>query len=150
LRSIGADKVFDYRKKDFVKSGIPFDVVFDVAGKGSFSRGIKSLKPGGHYLAANPRISHMLRGPWISMRSGKKVIGGTVDYKSEDLIFLKELIEAGKIKPVIDRRYPLARTAEAHRYVESGQKKGNVVITVEHSDIAREYSAGCRGRTETG
>jgi NADPH:quinone reductase-like Zn-dependent oxidoreductase len=75
----------------------------------------------------------MLRGRWISMSSSKKVIGGTASYSREGLVFLKELVEAGKIRSVIDRRYPLEHMAEAHRYVETGQKKGNVVITVGRS-----------------
>jgi NADPH:quinone reductase-like Zn-dependent oxidoreductase len=102
-----------------------------VVGKGSFSGSVRSLKQNGRYLLANPRLSQMVRGRWTSMRSSKKVIFGAASSKTEDLIFLKELIEAGKIKSVIDRRYPLEQTAEAHSYVEKGHKKGNVVITVE-------------------
>jgi NADPH:quinone reductase-like Zn-dependent oxidoreductase len=137
LRSIGADQVIDYTQEDFTKSGETYDVIFDVVGKSSFSRSIRSLKQNGRYLIAYPGLSQMVRGGWTSMRSslsavqaGKKVIGGNASYRPEDLIFLKELIEAGKIKAVIDRRYPFEQIPEAHRYVEKGHKKGNVVITV--------------------
>ena len=131
LRSIGADQVIDYTQEDFTNNGQTYDVILDVVGKTSFSRCIRSLSQNGRYLLANPGLSQMVRGPWTSMRSSKKVIIGAGSQKSEDLIFLKELIEAGKIKSVIDRRYPLEQTAEAHRYVETGQKMGNVVITLE-------------------
>jgi NADPH:quinone reductase-like Zn-dependent oxidoreductase len=134
LRSIGADQVIDYTQEDFTKSGQTYDVIFDVVGKSSFSRSIRSLRQNGRYLLANPGLSQMVRGRWTSMRSSKKVILGAASPKTEDLIFLKELIEAGKLKAVIDRRYPLEQTAEAHRYVEKGHKKGNVVITVEHNN----------------
>jgi NADPH:quinone reductase-like Zn-dependent oxidoreductase len=134
LRLIGTDHVIDYMQDDFTQSGETYDVILDVMGKTSFSRCIRSLKPNGHYLLLNAGLSQRVRGRWTSMRSGKQVIIGAASQKTEDLIFLKELIEAGKIKPVIDRSYPLEQTAEAHRYVETGQKKGNVVITVEHDN----------------
>ena len=133
LRSIGADLIIDYTQEDFTKNGQSYDVIFDTVGKSSFSDGLRSLKKNGFYLLANPRLSHRLRGPWISMTASKKVIVEAASHKSEDLIFLKELVEAGKIKPVIDRRFPLEQIVEAHRYVETGQKKGNVVITVGHT-----------------
>src|SRR5213594_549711 len=134
LRSIGADKVVDYTKEDFTKTGEAYDVIFDVIGKSSLSRCIKSLKENGVFLLGNPGLSQLVRRGWTIVRVGKKVIGGTVSYRVEDLVFLKELIEAGKIRSVIDRRYPLEQTAEAHKYVDTGQKAGNVVITVEYDD----------------
>jgi NADPH:quinone reductase-like Zn-dependent oxidoreductase len=128
LRSIGANKVIDYTQEDFSKSGETYDVIFDVVGKSPFAGSIRSLKPNGYYLIANPRLAKMIRGAWVSRNSGKKVIFQAAGRKREDLLFLKALFEAGTIKTVIDRRYPLAQTAEAHRYVETGQKKGNVII----------------------
>jgi NADPH:quinone reductase-like Zn-dependent oxidoreductase len=130
LRSIGADHVIDYTQEDFTRNGETYDVIFDVPGKSSYSRSIKSLKQNGRYLLANAGLSQMLRGPWTSMRSSKKVIFGAANQKTEDLIFLRDLFEAGQIKAVIDRCYPLEQIAEAHRYVEAGNKKGNVSITV--------------------
>jgi NADPH:quinone reductase-like Zn-dependent oxidoreductase len=130
LRSIGADKVIDYTQEDFTRNGETYDVIFDVVGEGSFARSVRSLKDNGRYLLANPRLSQMVRGLWTSRRSNKKVIFGAASDKTEDLVILKDLVEAGKIHSVIDRSYPLERIAEAHRYVDTGHKKGNVVITV--------------------
>jgi NADPH:quinone reductase-like Zn-dependent oxidoreductase len=132
LRSIGADRVFDYTQEDFTKSGETYDVIFDVVGKVSFSGGIRSIKKGGIYLTSNPVLLGSDKRRWRSNKKVKAVIGGNVSQESEDLVFLKGLIEAGKIKAVIDKRYPLEQTAEAHRYVEAGGKKGNVIITVDN------------------
>ena len=133
LRSIGADHVVDYTQEDFTKSGEIYDVIFDVVGKISFSRSEKSLKQNGIYLLANP-VSQMVQALWTRMTSDKKVIMQTATGTTADLVFLRELVEAGKIRTVIDRTYPLEQIVEAHRYVETGQKAGNVVITVGHSD----------------
>lgn len=131
LRSIGADHTIDYTQEDFTQNGQTYDVIFDVMGKSSFSGGVQSLKPDGRYLlGGNSAPSQLLHGWWVSMTGSKKVIVGAASQKSEDLVFLRELIEAGKMKSIVDRRYPLEQTAEAHRYVETGQKKGNVVIAV--------------------
>jgi NADPH:quinone reductase-like Zn-dependent oxidoreductase len=132
LRSIGADHVIDYTKEDFTKNGEIYDVIFDVIGKISFSRSDKSLKENGYYLLANPG-SQVVQGLWTRMTSSKKVIMETASGTTGDLIFLRELIEAGKLKTVIDRTYPLEQIVEAHRYVETGGKKGNVVITVQQN-----------------
>ena len=130
LRSIGADHVIDYTQKDFTKNSETYDVIFDVMGKSSFSGSVRSLKQNGRYLLGNAGLTQIVQGWWISWRSSKKVIIGAAIQKTEDLVFLKELIEAGKIKAVIDRSYPLEQMAEAHRYAEAGHKKGNVVITI--------------------
>ena len=116
VRSLGADKVIDYTQEDFTQSGETFDVIFDAVDKTSSSRGKKSLTKTGIYLNVD------------------KDSGSGGDVKTEDLIFLKELIEEGKIRPVIDRRYPFEQIVEAHRYVEKGHKKGHVVITVVPND----------------
>jgi NADPH:quinone reductase-like Zn-dependent oxidoreductase len=130
VKSLGADKVIDYTREDFTKSGETYDVIFDTIGKSSFSRSIRSLKPNGRYLLATSSLSQIVRGRWISKIGSKKVIMESANQRTEELIYLRELIEAGKIKSVIDRRYPLDQIAEAHRYVDNGHKMGNLVITV--------------------
>ena len=138
VKSLGADKVIDYTKEDFTKSGQTYDAVFDTVGKSSFSRCKGSLTQKGVYLSTAPALAIMLQMLWTSKIGSKKVVFSATGLRPvpERLIFLKELkelIEVGKIKSVMDRRYPLEQTVEAHRYVEKGHKKGNVVITVEHN-----------------
>ena len=131
VKSLGADKVIDYTKDDFAKNGLTYDVIFDTNGKSPFSACVNSLNPKGIYLrAVHMSLSPIFRGLWTSMTSSKKIIGGGAIEKRENLVFLKELIEAGKLKSVIDKRFPLDQIVEAHRYVDLGHKKGNVVITV--------------------
>jgi NADPH:quinone reductase-like Zn-dependent oxidoreductase len=127
VRSLGADNVIDYTKKDFTKTDQTYDIIFDTVGKSSFSRCKKSLTQRGIYLVTLPKLTTIL--PKIGTKKAKFAAAG-LHYTKEDLFFLKELIEAGKIRSVIDRGYPLEQIAEAHRYVEKGHKKGNVVITV--------------------
>jgi len=134
LCSIGADHVSDYTRQDFTTTGETYDFILDVVSKSSFAGSIRSLKQNGRYLIANPGPSQAVRGRWTSMTSSKKVLFGAANPSTEDLIYLKKLIEAGKLKTIIDRVYPLEQAAEAHRYVETGHKTGNVVITVGHDD----------------
>jgi len=125
VKSLGADKVIDYTKEDFTTSG-PYDLIYHTVGKISFSRSVKSLRKRGLYVSAlllAPSLRRLRAG-------GRKVIGGIAKVKAEDMTFLKELVEAGKLRPVIDQRFPLEQIAEAHRHVERGHKKGNVVITL--------------------
>lgn len=137
VKSLGADKVIDYTKEDFTRSGETYDIVFDAVGKSSFSGCLRSLKKEGVYLLAVAAPARSIRMLWASMTSSKTFIGGTAVPKTEDLDYLKELVEAGKIKPVIDRCYPLEQMVEAHRYVDQGHKKGNVVIVVTESEGPR-------------
>jgi NADPH:quinone reductase-like Zn-dependent oxidoreductase len=131
VKSLGANKIIDYTKQDFTQNGETYDFIVDtVVGKTSFSRCNNSLKPKGLYLAIAGGMREMGQMLWTSMVGGKKVIFGSPAECKKDLVFIKELVEAGKLKPVIDRRYPLEQTAEAHRYVEKGHKKGSVLITV--------------------
>jgi 2-desacetyl-2-hydroxyethyl bacteriochlorophyllide A dehydrogenase len=131
LRSIGAEHVIDYTQEDFTRSGQTYDVILDTIGKSSFSRSLRSLKENGTYLNANPGLFGSIWMRWLSKKSSKRVITWTAGYTTNNLLAVKALIEAGTIRPIIDRRYPLAQIAEAHRYVDSGHKKGNVVITLE-------------------
>ena len=132
VKSLGADKVIDYTKEDFTKKGQTYDIIFDTTGKSPFSGCVKTLKQNGIYLrAVHMTVPSIVRGLLTSMTGSKKVIGGVATERKENLDFLKELIEVGKFKPVIDRRYPLDQIAEAHRYVDKGHKKGNIAITVQ-------------------
>jgi len=133
LRELGATQVIDYTRSDFTRSGETYDVIFDVVGKSPFSGSLRSLAPGGRYLIDNAGPSRRVRGQWASSRSGKQVIpwaDRSPGVYAEDCRFLKELVEAGRLRAVIDRTYPLERMDEAHRYVDTGAKQGNVVITV--------------------
>jgi len=134
VRSLGATHVVDYTKEDFTRNGETYDVIVDTAGTAPFSRSKASLKEGGRLLMVLGGLPDMLQIPWVSMTSSKKVIAGPAAGRAEDLRFLAGLAEAGEFKPVIDRRYPFEQIAEAHRYVDTGRKKGNVIITLKHGD----------------
>jgi NADPH:quinone reductase-like Zn-dependent oxidoreductase len=133
VKSLGADRVIDYTREDFTQTGQTYDVILDAVGKSSFSRCKSSLKKNGIYLVTLPKLAVLLQMVWTPIVGSKKVKMEGAPAKVENLLFLKELIEAGQLRTVIDRRYPLEQTAEAFRYVEKGHKKGNVVITVEHN-----------------
>ena len=136
VRSLGADKVIDYTVEDFSQNGETYDVIFEAVDKSSFSACMRALKADGIYLNVTIPLPTMQM-LWTKMTSSKKLmLGENPPERAEDLIFLKELVEAGKLKPVIDRCYPLEQIVEAHRYVDRGHKKGNVVITVNpHSKL---------------
>jgi NADPH:quinone reductase-like Zn-dependent oxidoreductase len=130
LRAIGADQVIDYTQEAFTDSGEAYDVIFDVVRGSPSSRMVRSLRKNGAYLTANPGLSEVMLALWIPRSSSKRVVLGVSSGTNEDLAYLRGLIEAGKIRPVLDRRFPLDQMAEAHRYAETGQKKGNIVIAV--------------------
>jgi NADPH:quinone reductase-like Zn-dependent oxidoreductase len=139
VRSLGADKVIDYTREDFTRNGETYDLIFDILGRSSFSRCKNSLKQNGILLYVSFKMKPLFQMLWTSMvGSKKKVICALANEKAEDLVLLKELVEAGKIKSIIDKCYPLEQAAEAHRYVENGHKKGNVVITLEHKAQASQ------------
>jgi NADPH:quinone reductase-like Zn-dependent oxidoreductase len=133
VRSLGADEVVDYLQEDFTKNGETYDVVLDAVGKHSFRRCRGSLKPGGLFLATD--LGFLWQNPflalWTSRVGDKKVVFALSRHTKQDVLFLKELIEAGRYRAVIDRRYPLEQVVEATRYVETEQKTGNVVLTVD-------------------
>lgn len=137
LKSLKADHVVDYSKFDFTQNGRSYDVIMDNAGTAPFTRCKASLKRGGRLLIVIASLPDMLKIPWINLTSGKKVIAGTATADAADLQFIASLVEAGEFKPVIDRRYPFEQAVAAHRYVDTGRKKGNVILEfVQESKLA--------------
>lgn len=130
VKDLGADKVIDYTQQDFTQTGDTYDLIFDILGKSSFGHARRVLQPNGRYLLASFKMKQLFQMLWTSLRGGQRVICALSMEKPEDLLRVKELAEAGHLKPIIDRRYPLEETAEAHRYMESGQRTGHVAITV--------------------
>jgi NADPH:quinone reductase-like Zn-dependent oxidoreductase len=141
VRSLGADRVIDYTKEDFMDSGETYDFIVDILGKRPFSQVKRSLKPGGRCLLVSFKMKQLFQMLGTSWVGDKKVICALSTEKAEDLVLIKELVEAGKLETVIDRCYPLARAAEAHRYVAQGGKKGSVIITIGNSGVvdANQY-----------
>lgn len=136
LKSLGANEVIDYTREDFTKIRQTFDVVFDAVGKSSFGKCKPLLKNDGIYMSTE--LGYLSQNPFLALITpllgGKKVLFPIPTISKEDVVFFKEMVEAGKYKPVIDRQYPLEQIVEAYRYVETGQKIGNVVITLAHED----------------
>lgn len=128
LLELGADHVIDYTKQDFTKNKETYDVIIDIVGGGPYAKTVSSLRKKGRYVLGNPRLPAILQGLWTSWTTDKKVIPALANYKLADFLYLKELMEMGKLRAVIDKQYPLERLVEAHRYVEEGHKKGHVII----------------------
>ena len=140
VKSLGAETVIDYTTEDFTKNGETYDIIFDAVGKSTFSRCKSSLTHRGVYLATVPTLAIMLQTVWTSKIGSKKAIFAAtgLQQRKANLIFLRELVAAGKLQAVIDLRYPLEHIAEANRYVDTGHKKGNVVITVEQNSSPQQ------------
>jgi NADPH:quinone reductase-like Zn-dependent oxidoreductase len=130
LRTIGADRVIDYSQEDFTESHETYDVIFDVVRNTPSGRMVRLLTENGCLLMANPGFLQIVRARWASKGSKKRVSFAASGPTSADLAYLRGLVEAGRLHPVIDRRFPLEQMVEAHRYAESGQKLGNVVVVV--------------------
>ena len=130
VRSLGAMHVIDYTREDFTRNGETYDLIVDTAGTAPFSRSKGSLKRGGRLLLVLATLPDMLPIPWVSITSSKKIIAGPAGERAEDLRFLADLASTGSFRPVIDRRYLFEQMAEAHRYVDTGRKVGNVVVTL--------------------
>jgi len=137
VKSLGADEVVDYTREDFSRAGRVYDIVFDTVGKSGYSRSLRSLKRGSLYVRVGGSgrllsiLADTLRGRWVALTGAAKVVGGVARAAAGDLSLLKGLIEAGKLRTVIDRRYSLDEIAEAHRHAESGHKKGHVVVLLD-------------------
>jgi NADPH:quinone reductase-like Zn-dependent oxidoreductase len=131
VKVLGAERVIDYSKEDFSKNQEKYDIIFDAVGKSPFSGSVQSLTPNGTYLrVVHMSVAALARGIWMKMTSAKKLFAGTMKENQDALLFLNHLVEAGSLVPVIDRVYDLDQIEEAHRYVEKGHKKGNVVVTI--------------------
>lgn len=129
--SLGAERVIDYTREDFTRSGEKYDIIFDTVGESPFSGSVNSLKEDGIYLrSVHLTLSAIMGGIWTGLTTGKKVIGGVAQENTEVISFLGKLAESGELKPVIDRRFPLEEIVEAHRYVQTGHKRGSVVISI--------------------
>jgi NADPH:quinone reductase-like Zn-dependent oxidoreductase len=134
VRSLGATHAIDYTREDFTQNGETYDVIVDTAGTAPFPRSKGSLEKRGRLLMVLGGLPDMLWVPWVSLTSSRKIIAGPAAERAEDLQVLAELARGGELRPVIDRRYPFEQIVEAHRYVETGRKKGNVVLTLERAD----------------
>jgi NADPH:quinone reductase-like Zn-dependent oxidoreductase len=130
VRALGASHVIDYTKQDFTQNGVTYDVIMDTVGTAPFSRCKLSLKPGGRLLMVLGDLPQMLQIPWVSLTTNQKIIAGPASASAADLRFLAELAAAGEFKPAIDRRFTFEQMVQAHRYVDTGRKRGNVVITL--------------------
>jgi NADPH:quinone reductase-like Zn-dependent oxidoreductase len=129
VKSLGADVAVDYTN-DFSDSGATYDIIYDAVGKSPFSKCVASLQPTGYYLRmVHMDLASILKGIWVSATSRKKVIGGVAKVKRDDLAFLNQLVIQGKLRPVVDKIFRMEDVVQAHRYVEAGHKKGNVVLT---------------------
>lgn len=130
LRELGADQVIDYTKEDYTKNDMKYDVIFDVVGNSSISKGMKSLKSGGRYILATPWVKRVIQGIWSAKTSDKSFSYALANYTKEDLNYLTTLLSEGKIRAITGKSYRLEEMIEAHRYVEQGLKTGNVTITI--------------------
>ncbi len=130
VRSLGASRAIDYGREDFTRDGERYDVIVDTTGTAPFARAAGSLADGGRLLVVLGTLPEMLRAPWISLTTGMKVIAGEASWGVEDLRHLASLAEAGHFRPVIDRCYRFEEMVQAHRHVDAGHKRGNVVVTV--------------------
>ncbi|MBZ0309471.1 MAG: NAD(P)-dependent alcohol dehydrogenase [Anaerolineae bacterium] len=130
VKSLGADKLIDYTREDFTKNGQTYDIIFDTVGKTSFAGCKSSLKPKGLYLSAAGGPGMLFQAGWTSLTGGKKVLAGPSSESQEHLEVIRDLLAEGQIKPFIDKCYPFEEIVEAHRYVDTARKRGNVVITV--------------------
>jgi NADPH:quinone reductase-like Zn-dependent oxidoreductase len=142
MRSLGANRVIDYTKEDYTRETASYDLIIDVVGKGSVARRLRLLKPGGIYFLAYARLSHIALAWWVSLTAKKYLKIQSANQTKADLITLAELLAGGKIKSMVDRCYPLVQTAEAHRYVESGSKRGNVAISITGNGEAIDFESG--------